>query len=196
VTKVLDTLTELRGTTEINTVVTEVLLEGVPWIFAGDRRAFTTWKAILASMLEVDSHSLIIVGSAATGVSLNPHKNLRPFHGRSDVDVAAVSPRHFDEAWRSLRALGADRYSLSAAAKEALRMHEHLYVFWGTIATDRILGRLPFGKTWYPALLQMARIDPTSGRSVKVRLYRDIEALRDYQVRSMSRARTALAAGS
>src|SRR6476646_8972807 len=74
------------------------LLDRDPWIFAS-RESYGKWKQALGAEIEVDPYYLIVVGSACVGRSLAPHKALSPFSDNSDVDVAVVSARHFDEAW-------------------------------------------------------------------------------------------------
>lgn len=151
-----------------------------------------TWRARLASKLKVDPCRLIFVGSACTGVSLNPHKNWKGFDDDSDVDVAVVAPFYFEVAWRFLRNLGARRFQYSQTIQRAIQSHIETYIFWGTIATDKILHILPFGKPWLIALSDMAQIPPTEGRDINLRLYKDFESLRDYQFHNIKKRRDAL----
>lgn len=172
--------------------VSHRLIDRVPAVFS-DRSAYIAWKAQLAAGLEVDPYGVILVGSACTGYSLSPQKNFRDFHAKSDFDVAVVSDQHFDEAWRFLRDLGARIHKLPGPTKRAVNSHRSGHVFDGAIATDAILEHLPFGKTWVPVLEAMTLADPADGRKVKVRLYRDLFALRSYQRRGVEDARTRLA---
>lgn len=175
--------------------VSHRLIDRVPAVF-DDRFAYIAWKHELATGLEVDPYGVILVGSACTGYSLNPQKNFRDFHERSDLDVAVVSDRHFDEAWRFLRNLGAKIHKLPTASKKAVNSHRSGHVFDGVIATDTFVEHLPFGKTWVPVLEAMTLAAPANGRKVKVRLYRDLFALRSYQRRGVEDARTRLAEGA
>jgi hypothetical protein len=168
------------------------LLDRVPWLFSS-RAQYIEWKCELGARLGVDPFSLLLVGSACVGVSLSPLNGLRPFSDASDVDVAVVSAVHFDQAWRWLRDLGPLR-SLAAGSfdSEMLKWHRKNLVFDGTIAADRLLGRLPFGPTWSSALGKAARGEPINGRSVKVRIYRDFESLRMYHVKGIEQVRNEL----
>ena len=168
------------------------LLECVPVIFGGDRQAHIDWKAKLAGQLGIDAYAMIIVGSACCGVSLNPNKNFKPFGAASDIDVAVISSFYFDTSWHWLRNLGALRYRLPVRAQASVDDHVTRLIYYGTVATDKILQFLPFGRSWVLALNEMAATTPTEGRDVKVRLYRDFEALREYHVQSLRRLQQSL----
>jgi len=166
------------------------LLEPVPHIFRDDAKAYLEWRHELARLLGVDPRAIAIVGSAAVGVSLSPRKNLAPFHDGSDVDVAVISWFHFETAWDWLRKLGASYYTLPASAQVSVKEHRERLVYWGTIATDKIVGHLPFASTWVRALGEVGKKTPPIPRSVNVRLYRDFEALRAYHVHGVGKLRT------
>ncbi|MEX2205424.1 MAG: hypothetical protein WEF50_04260 [Myxococcota bacterium] len=168
------------------------LFEPIPNLFAGDLALWITWKTQLAHQLEVDPYEIVLTGSSAVGFSLNPAKNFAAFHPESDVDVAVVSAHHFDLAWRYLRRTHPSWLSLPMEAQRALKAHRNNYVFAGTIATDRILALLPFAKPWQAALDAMAKVNPTIGREVNLRVYRDYDSLRSYQVTGIERLRGAL----
>lgn len=174
--------------------VSHRLIDRVPTVF-DDRASYIAWKQKLASGLKVDPYGVILVGSACTGYSLNPQKNFREFHDRSDFDVAVVSDQHFDEAWRFLRDLGVQIHRLPPASKRAVNSHRSGHVFDGVIATDAFVEHLPFGKSWVTVLEAMSLAAPANGRAVKVRLYRDLFALRSYQRRGVEDARTRLTEG-
>lgn len=165
------------------------ILDRVPALFE-NREQYAGWRSDLGAELEVDPLCIVIVGSTAVGVSLSPkeEKRFRPFHEESDVDVAVISARHFDEAWRWLRALGPLDALKARSPEEAdlLGWHRRSLVFDGTIATDRLLPFLPFGAAWQSALGRASRRAPTLDRDVKARIYRDFESLREYHRRNVA----------
>jgi len=186
-------LHEIYDTPDLPRLLSHRLFGATPNLFDGDHKEWIEWRCELADGLGVDDHSLLLVGSAALGISLNPTNDFSAFGPKSDVDVAVISQRHFDAAWFELRELRDKRWrSLPSRVKNELRRYAPNYVFSGAIATDMLLGRLSFGKAWTVALSAMAGIDPTLDRDIKVRLYRDPEALRAYQLRGFSAAREAL----
>lgn len=174
------------------TFLEQHMFDCVPHVFAQDRSAYITWKRELGSAIDVDPACLTIVGSAAVGCSLNPNKNLKAFDDKSDVDVAIISNYHFTIAWRYLRMNGNRRYSVPEKTKNAWDEHVSRLIYFGTIATDRLLGVLPFGMDWLKATSKMGTVNPTQGRSVNLRIYADYEALRAYQAISVKKVRDSL----
>ena len=72
-------------------------------------------------------------------------------------------------------------YKKAFKEKDSIRDHRERLVYWGTIATDKIIQILPFGKEWINAIDEMRKIDPTIDRDINFRIYKDFESLREYQ---------------
>ena len=176
----------------VSFLVSKWVLERVPHIFDGDILAYIRWKEGLAKGLAVDSRAIIITGSAGCGFSLNPNKNFRDFDEESDVDVALVSQYYFDISWRRLQTLGATLYRLTQKQKASVKDHKERLVYWGTIATDRILPILPFAKQWVAATETFGHESPINSRDIKVRVYRDFESLRAYQTNGFYELRSGI----
>lgn len=158
------------------------IFDRIPALFRDNRQQYVDWKRTLASKIEVDAACITLVGSAAVGVSLNPAKGLKVFDEQSDIDVAVISPFHFSSGWRYLRMNGARRLRVDRRTLIAWDEHVRRYIYWGTLATDRLLGVLPFGHDWLKATADMAAFEPTVGRSINLRIYADHDSLRAYQV--------------
>jgi hypothetical protein len=190
-----DLLEEIHDSTDLARLLSHRLFAATPRIFNEDRSSWIDWRYTLAHELAVDDHDVLVVGSAAFGISLHPEKDFRPFSDRSDVDVAVVNQRYFDSAWFDLRKLRDQSWrSMPQYVKNELKDYAPNYVFSGSIAMGRLIGRLSFGKKWLTALTMMSNVDPTTGREIRVRLYRDPEALRWYQLRGLKMAKENLLA--
>ena len=161
------------------------VLEKIPYIFNNDSEAYIKTKLELASLINVDSCSIIFVGSASTGFSLSPMKNFRKFNDQSDIDIAIISHYYFDIAWHTLRKINI--YNLSREAILSIKAHREKYIYYGTIATDKILGLLPFGKEWVAAIESLKRYPIFENRDINFRLYRDHESLREYHINNFKR---------
>jgi len=172
-------------------VVAEHVLERIPHVFSDDWLLYRSWRGKLGRALDVDPCNLCLTGSASVGFSLNPHKKLAPYGASSDIDIAIISDHHFDVAWRVLRSVRiAD--ARTPKEKQSIKDHQTRYIYWGTIATDRIVRFFPFAKQWTIALSEMQAEKPTDGRELKFRIYKDYDALRAYQIRSVLSVRTYL----
>lgn len=161
------------------------VMEGVPYIFGDDKEAYANWRELISDGIGVDSSEIQIIGSAATGISLNPHKNYRAFCSTSDVDIAIISEHFFNVSWRFLRGLGPRLHSFPPSAKQSVHNHVSKYIYWGTIATDRLLGYLPFGHGWLEVFEEAAKKPPVDGRPISARIYKDFDSLRSYHVRNL-----------
>ena len=168
------------------------ITERVPHVFDNNLEVYIKWKEKLSLLIGVDGKSIVFTGSAAVGYSLSPEKNLKPFDQISDIDVAIISGLHFDIAWHCLRNIGNKRHQLNMKEKSSLEDHRTRLVYWGTIATDKIIQILPFGKEWINAIEQMRKTDPTIDREINFRIYKDFEALRSYQIESITKLKDLL----
>jgi hypothetical protein len=174
---IIDAIQTLRP----DQVLDRYLFHKTPYVFGDDRNGYLRWKHELASRLQVDVNEIVFVGSGAVGVSLNPEKNLTSFSGTSDIDIAIISNYYFGLAWRFLRAPGSLRSRLGPRELAAFDKHRTNYIYWGTIATDKILQFLPFGAQWMDHIAALQRVDPTRGRTINFRIYNDFDSLRSYQ---------------
>src|SRR5258708_25720991 len=98
---------ELKALLEAQTdgeFVDDRILAVCPWIFAM-AADYDKWRRLLADELALQPESIRIVGSAATGFSLSPHKPGRPFRRvtgessqSSDIDLALMDQSLFETA--------------------------------------------------------------------------------------------------
>ncbi len=175
---------------KIEWVVSKWVIENpTPHFFQKDHLAYIQWKNRLASKLGVDPYSIIVVGSANIGFSLNPEKNWAPFNDESDIDIAIISSDYFEQAWHFLKNMRpSERYRLSKEMQEAIKSHESNYIYWGAIAADLVLGVLPFGEKWITGIGELNKETPL-GHTIGLRIYKDIESLRDYTIRTLKKLR-------
>ncbi len=177
---------------DLKDLVNELFFERVPFLFEPLLTQYSPWRCRLSAAINVDPCEIVVIGSAAIGFSLSPAKAFRPFDTKSDVDVAIISDHFFSEAWHHLRTVDITIDSLTPAQRAAVIEHQKKYVYWGCIATDRILSLLPFSREWLAARSNLAAVEPTAERIINFRLYKDFRALRAYQALGLKRLRMAL----
>lgn len=159
------------------------LLETIPHVFGTNLSDYLYWKSRLSNAIGVDSKAILIIGSSCLGFSINPNKNFKSFDDGSDIDIAIISQYFFDVSWRHIRNLKSSEYhSYSGLIQASLRDHTERLIYWGTIATDKILPILPFKMEWSDAANLMRTIAPTTDRDINFRIYKDFESLRAYQI--------------
>ncbi|MEQ1769867.1 MAG: hypothetical protein ABL879_08500 [Devosia sp.] len=174
-----EVLTDLRSLSA-EEFVSRRVLDRLPFVFS-TTELFADWVATFNQTIGVPADRVMLVGSGAVGVSLNPDKNYKEFNGESDIDVAVVSKDHFDEGWVYLRNNHHRRYRLTDGRQRAAwEAHENNKIYWGALEADRLLPLLPFGNVWLPASTA-ASTGVVGNRDVKFRVYRDADALRMYQ---------------
>lgn len=166
-------------------LVSKWVVERLPYIFKDNYEEYLQIKIELAKLLNVDSCSIIFVGSSCTGFSLSPYKSFKEFDDSSDIDIAVISHYYFDVAWHTIRNI--KPYGMSPDVNVALREHRERLVYWGTIATDKILGLLPFGEQWLKAIEKMKQHKIFENLLKNFRLYRDTESLRAYHLSNFKR---------
>lgn len=174
----------------------KILLERTPFIFGNDTGLFFSWKHMVSDALKIDASCIVFTGSSCVGISLNPKNNLRDFSQQSDIDLAIISEYYFTTSWRTLRNLGAKRFSYNQETQNAIDDHRTRLIYWGTIATDKILHVLPFHKEWSAIAEKMKSQNPTENRTINFRIYKDFESLRAYHVDNLKKFKNSLLEGN
>lgn len=184
----------------LSTIVQRYIFEGIPYVFRSQPSAFEILRNHLSRSLSLRKEDIIIVGSAKTGFSLNPHTVFRQFSDYSDIDVAVVSKRTFDEVWRTILSWNYPRRYLLAGAdwEWAKKRKEDLY--WGWLRPDTIRFKgLSFpdvlkpvrdiSTMWFNAFRSLSRYTQFGRRDVSGRLYRTWDHALLYHVEGLRRIR-------
>ena len=173
--------------------VSSYVFNKIPILWSDDINSYLQWKIDFASRIEIDPTNIQIVGSARLGYSLNPKKNFKKFDNESDIDVAIISPWHFEQAWLELRQ-DISRSFRSKEENKELNIFVKNLIFYQTIPTERILPHLSFGRSWIKQSDEMLKkLDRKHmARELNFRIYRSHEALRSYQILSSNKAITSI----
>jgi hypothetical protein len=160
--------------------------------FAFRSTDFRQFAALIGSELDVESNGVYCVGSGAVGLSLNPknvkRRHLSKFDADSDLDIAIVSSRHFEQGWRDLRLATSPALDEVDNGLRRVLTWQKTRLFDGAIIADRVLSKLSFGGEWLEALnrLQNQAIKETDeDRDMHIWIYRDYWSLRHSIMRSV-----------
>lgn len=173
---------------DLDSVVRQHVLEGVPYVFRDRPEAYEALRRDLSQTLSTTPTNITVVGSAKVGFSLHPEKDFRPFSPSSDIDVAVVNESLFDALWYTVLRWHYPRrlppYLPESEQKwSERRMRE---VYWGWFVPDQIRYKgLAFPSTLVPlrdmttrwfnafrALSNQSQYPEFSDRDVRGRLYR------------------------
>ncbi|OWU98666.1 hypothetical protein [Fibrobacter sp. UWR2] len=146
------------------------------------------FKEIISKNFNVSFHSVKMVGSAKVGFSLSPDKGLKEFHDgnstekASDIDVAIVSDRLYNEYWDFFRRENNVNYYFPLARtfwQVSSSIYKGFINSWNIREIDNMR------KKWD------AIVDPTNRalrerlfirHEINYRLYRNWDDLREYQL--------------
>ncbi len=81
---------------------------------------------------------------------------------------------------------------LSYPMQTAIKEHREKYIYWGTIATDRILPLLSFGSKWVRIIPKLSEFEEIRDHDIHFRIYKDKQAFRRYLLQSIENRKMAL----
>lgn len=173
--------------------ITKWILEHTPYVFEDYETEYISWRHEIAEKLRIDARDIIITGSASLGFSLNPNKNFKSFDKKSDIDINIISHHYFDVAWHDLIHLSPA--GISPKMKTALEDHRKRLIYWGTVATDKILPLLSFGGEWDRIIKTCQLPEPLVDHEINFRIYKDALSIRNYIALSVNERKHALMEG-
>lgn len=148
------------------------------------------FREIVSSGLQVNFHSVKIVGSAKIGYSLSPDHVLRPFElsleeeKSSDIDIAIVSSKMFDYLWEMIR----HSKEIYNPINNAHFIDTTKSIYNGYIK-EGILYKLKNIKSWWKEkvkpVTEALQYEMAIEHHISYRIYRSWEDIEAYQVRSI-----------
>lgn len=184
--------TDLLGVSEPPRWIDQVFLRQDPFAFDMGAANFHDVACKLSESLDVDRNGIYCIGSGAVGLSINPAKitngHLKAFDSESDLDIAVISARHFELAWREL--LVATQPHLTEISEEVEKnlQWQRKRLFDGAIMSNKLLGSFSFGTQWRGVIDSVSgKIADALDRNVNLEfwIYRDYWSLRNYIARGV-----------
>ena len=168
-----------------------------PFAFETAGLSFSDVACDFAEALDVERNGIFCIGSGAVGWSTSPVKmrggRLKHFDEHSDLDLAIISARHFEDAWRELLRATQPHIPEVAPEIQANLSWQRKRLFDGAILSNKLLTALSFGPHW------RGTVDRIGGRladaldrnvSIEVWIYRDYWSLRNYVARGIVMCQT------
>lgn len=172
---------------------TKWYFDTMPFVFEGDEKAYISWRHLISAEIDIDPSDILLTGSASLGISLNPYKNFKAFDNQSDIDICIFSEYYFSIAWRELSSK--TMVNLSYPMQTAIKKHKDTYIYWGTVATDKILPLLSFGAKWGRIIPKLSKFEAIGDHDVHFRIYKDRLSFRRYLLQSIEERKIALLEG-
>lgn len=178
---------------DLNEIVDEHILDGLPFAFRNVPGVMTTLRGHLAGHLPIRAENVFVVGSAKLGFSLNPDGYFNPFTEGSDIDVVIVDEELFERVWMILL-----DWHFPRRYGNLLNRHNSTWagrrqkdVYWGWIVPDKIPYRgiifpdvlrplRDISTQWFNAFQSLSHYPNLVTRTVNSRLYRTREHARRY----------------
>jgi len=136
----LKNLSEIGKADEMLDFCRKSVLHGTPFIFQGREGDFYEFRKRIAERFDISFHEVYITGSAKLGFS--PHKKT-VFSLESDIDVAIVSQKLFDEIMESIRQYQMELRESRLSVTEFEIKKYHKFLEYGAIGWMRP-DHLPF----------------------------------------------------
>lgn len=155
-------------------------------VMAGDCRmlepiAQAGLKEEIAKFFSVHANCIVIVGSSKLGYSLNPSKCFKPFDDDSDIDVAVVNPRLFEQYWLQMYKAKQELVDWPDVADS------RKYLFRGWIRPDK-LPLLSIRNQWFDFFNDLQARNIGGPYAVRGGLYFSHEFLEAYQLNGARKA--------
>jgi hypothetical protein len=204
----VDQFKDLILASEFEAIVREHIFSGVPFAFREQPQLLDLIRHHLKRELGLVPESVLVIGSAQTGFSLNPDNFPRRFSDESDIDVLVVDQSYFDRIWITVLKWHYRRRGLNLGAPESnwqQRMRKNL--FWGSVMPhkiryegllfqDDLVPLRDLSTKWFNAFRSLSLYPEFARRDISGLLYRSWDHALLYQAYSLRQIRNIIRRGS
>lgn len=153
-------------------VVRDHIFTGEPFVFSDHPSLYSTLRGIIARGVGLAPESVILVGSAKLGFSLDPSKFGAPFSDTSDLDLLVVSSEKFDQFWIEFLRWHREHESNGGLLdREKLNKHKQ-GIYWGHISPTDLTRITEDAGVWFDVIRGLGRHQHFGRWKATVRLYR------------------------
>lgn len=174
----------------IDRALNKFLLFGIPYLFRDDVDKFFELKEDIARYFGVCQTQIYMVGSAKFGFSISPLKRYKYFGDDSDIDIAVIDEKTFNDFWRKLYNYNINLISRTEAEQKEYEIFLD-YFFRGWIRPDKF--PVKYKENWFE---YFKTLNKKYGYKVRVGLYKDSEFFMDYHKKNFNDIRSELKNGT
>jgi hypothetical protein len=136
------------------------------------------------------TESVYLVGSGNWGYSLNPDKGFKPFDTASDIDVAIVTPRLFEETWHLIREVHRSSWYLLDNLQRQRLLRNGQNIYSGFVSPKWLPDRSSPHRFRFIRLLNRLSDHAVAHRRVTALYFKDKTEVADYYRRGFSIAKS------
>jgi hypothetical protein len=144
--------------------------------FVLDESQHFSLKSDVAAHFSIHHSEIMVVGSGKLGFSIAPEKRYRPFGDSSDIDLAVVSGRLFDDTWQQVF----NYWNLNGGLGPNEQWFKRC-VFRGWIRPDLLPTDLPARAQWWDYFLELTSSGTYGPYRVRGALFKSPHFLEGYQ---------------
>lgn len=171
--------------------VREILFGSRNFLFFGREAREQAFLAEVSRTLDEEAGSLILVGSAKLGFSLNPNHLLRSFLPGSDIDLVIVNGSRFDACWIEL--IQREDEFVLAGEDEKKRQRKSLETIQrGYLRSDRLPISSSLAIQWFPKFAGPFQADELRKHELSGWLFRTREHAIQYYASQLAKVHDAI----
>ena len=158
----------------VERIMNKYLLFGIPYLYRYDENTYFELKEEISEHFKIQQTQVYVVGSAKLGFSISPNKRFKDMDEDSDIDVAIIDEKLFDDYWKRVYSLNIDLMSRSENDDFKYRKFVS-YLFKGWVRPDCF--PLKMSNEWFE---YFKGLYGKYNRKVAVGIYRDNDFFMGY----------------
>ena len=183
-------LSDLKNQELSNTyIIQRYLCHGSSPIIDDDK--LFTIKHEISCMFKIHPNEVILTGSGKLGFSLAPGKTFKEFNDSSDIDIAIISSRLFEQFWKELLEFNVNITSRSRSKKEQEKFYSFInYLFKGWIRPDLFPFNYEKNHKWFEFFNELtSKIYEYGEHKITAGIYKDFFTFELYNEKNINRIR-------
>jgi hypothetical protein len=153
------------------------IMGGEPYVFRANASQYADLRAEVGLLLDTPPASVLLIGSAQVGFSLNADHLLSIFGPTSDLDLVVVNAAAFDGVAMELLTRAED-FALTGEDEKRRFRRSRDNTFYGLVRPDQLPVGCSLSREWFPRLAGPFRHPLARAHSVRAWLFRSLDHAR------------------